>query len=75
MRDVGRSDARLLLCPMKGGRWLAVDPNEGVYWADLSGLETPVYVVATPDGQEDYTPSEFAATYDWENKPKKTGIK
>ncbi len=75
LRGVGSSDARLLLCPMRGGRWLAISPSEGFYRADLSRLETLVYVVATSDGQENHTPSEFAATYNWENKPEATGIK
>ncbi|MDZ7619662.1 MAG: WD40 repeat domain-containing protein, partial [Patescibacteria group bacterium] len=75
VRNIGASDDHLLLCPMRGGHWMAISPKEGFYRADLSGLETLVGVVATKDGQENHTPSGLGAAYQWKNMPERTGIR
>ena len=61
----------VILLPMRGGYWMAIDPATGHYQADLSAVETPVYVVATDLGQANYTPAEFGALYPWKNQPEK----
>jgi WD40 repeat protein/tRNA A-37 threonylcarbamoyl transferase component Bud32 len=65
---------RLVLCPMPGGRWLAVNPSTGHFQANLDALETPVYVVATDRGQVNLTPAGFAARYGWINMPGKAAL-
>ncbi len=70
--DLSDNETRFFLCPMANGQWLSVDPA-GHYQGDFSTLETPVYVVATELGQENYTPAEFTQRYGWRNEPEKVG--
>ena len=71
----GGSESRLLICGMRQGHWLAIQPDSGHYQANLSPLETPMYVVATAEGEENLTPAEFAARYQWQNRSDQVGIK
>ncbi len=70
--DLGNEETRFVLCPKQGGQWLAVDPA-GHSQGDFSTLETPVFVVATELGQENYTPAEFQVQYGWTNDGHRLG--